>query len=183
MTERVDQLIPLKDIRELLSAHPNFRVVSVRRNPGRNRAAAMMGWMIKNLGLLKFGAEFDRNFTLLSFHVNRHGQRRIVLQLCWHAIEVPAGWSTFIHFVDERGAIQFQGDYSFEGQVPNAFGMLYSRRSIEVPAEVPAGIYRVRLGIWSPSAAAHLPLTRFHGCFRESAEWCRNAVLLKPFKL
>lgn len=176
--ESIDQMIPLRNIHDLLSAHSGFRVIPAREVRSRNRTRSLLGRLIKAIGMLKFGAEFDRKVTLLSFHVEQKERRRIVLDLRWHAAEVPEGLVTFIHFLDDKGEIRFQGDYAFEGQARNAFGILFWRGNIRVPPEVPEGVYRARLGTWLPASSAHLPLTRFRGCRRESVEWCRNAVLV-----
>lgn len=172
-----DDMVALRDIHDLLSAHPRFRVIPVRQRPLRNRTRSSLGRLIKAVGMLKFGAEFDGKVTLLAYRMQREG-RRIVLDLRWHATEVPDGLVTFIHFLDEKGELRFQGDYAFDGQTRNAFGMLFWRREIQVPPDVPEGAYRVRLGTWLPAATRHLPLTRFRGCDQESVGWCRNAVLL-----
>ena len=179
----LDRLAPLLDIQKLLAAHPDFYVVPVEQSIRPNPMAALIGSGIKALRLLKFGAEFNRKLTLLSFDMHHIDQSKIILRLCWHASGVLSDWTAFIHFLDEEGAIRFQGDYSLDAQAPNAFGILYSQRNIEVPAEVPAGTYRVRIGIWSPRADVHMPLTRFRGCLRESTHWCRNAVILESFKM
>ena len=177
-TGPVNDLASLKGIYELLAAHPSFRVPQVERSPSPNRMASRLGRIIKKAYLLRFGAEFNNILTLLSFRVQREGRQRIVLDLVWHATDIPAGWSAFIHFVDQQRELRFQGDYSFEGQAPSAFGFLYLRRNVEVPREIPGGLYGVRLGVWSPAGAVHLPLTRFRGCIRESTAWCRDAVIL-----
>jgi len=173
-----EEMVPLRDIRGLLSAHAGFRVIPVRQHPLRNRRRSAIGRLIKAVRMLRFGAEFDGKVTLLSYQVQRNEGRKIVLDLCWHAARIPDGLVAFIHFLDEKDEIRFQGDYPFDGQTRNAFGMLFWRREIRVPSEVPDGVYRVRLGTWLPKSTRHLPLTRFRGCDRESVEWCRNAVLL-----
>lgn len=179
----LEEMVPLREIHGLLSAHAGFRAIPVRQRPLRNRTRSSLGWLIKAVGLLKFGAEFDGKVTLLSYQVQRKEGRTIVLDLRWHAGKAPDGLVAFIHFLDEKGEIRFQGDYAFDGQTRNAFGMLFWRREIHIPSAVPDGVYRVRLGAWLPASSRHLPLTRFRGCGRESVEWCRNAVLLPTVKV
>jgi len=174
-------LTSLEEIRELLAAHPGFRVIPVKQHTVPNRSAMILGCVFKGIRRLTFGAEFSDKLTLLWYRL-RQDSKGIMLDLFWHTTGIPADWWVFLHFVDEAGETRFQGDYSFAGASPSPFGFLYLRRTIELPGGLPGGIYRLRLGVWTPAENRHIPLTRIRGCARESAEWC-NALNLDSFTI
>jgi hypothetical protein len=173
-----DALASLDEVCSLLQAHPGFRELPVTRVAGRSWTGKAIGRFVKSMRLLHFGAEFARSITLLHFQIHQDQPRVLLLDLRWHVQRMPDDWCVFVHFVDDGGAIRFQGDYPLQGETPDALGFVYSRRLVPVPAEVPPGDYRIRLGVWSPGSASHLQLTRFRGCERDPAAWCRNAVVL-----
>jgi hypothetical protein len=178
-----DPLASLNQVCELLAADPNFRVARVRQTPDPGQKQSFLGWMIKETRLLKFGAVFSRTLTLVSFQLHQQGPRNIVMDLHWHVSKKKSGWAVFIHFLDNQGELRFQGDYSLDGEVPDALGFVYSRQIVAVPREVVGGAYRVRLGVWSPSQSRHLPLGRVRGCRREPPGPYHNAVLLNTFTM
>jgi hypothetical protein len=173
-------LASLEEVFQLLAAHPGFHVARIRQYPGLVRIASWLGLLVKQARLLSFGAEFGNALTLLRFRVEWEGASRVSMEFIWHASKINPDWWVFIHFLDEAGEIRFQVDYNLQGVAPGVSGLLYLRRPIDIPSGVPSGVYRVRLGVWSPKEAAHLPLTRFRGCKREVARWYRNAVILDP---
>ncbi len=178
-----DPLVSLDQVCELLAAHPDFRIIPVSQSANFSRRPSFLGRLIKEIRLRRFGAEFAGTLTLLHFEAHRPEPGKLVLDLAWHTTEIPAGWSVFIHFLDGRGEMRFQGDYPLEGEVPDRLGFVYSRRSVDIPSEVAPGDYRVRLGVWSPNENQHVSLTRFRGCNREPPGWCHNAVLLSTITL
>ena len=173
-----DALASLDEVCSLLHSHPGFRELPVTRVARKSRTGMAIGRFVKSIRLMNFGAEFARSITLLHFQINTDQPRVLALDLRWHIEKMPDDWCVFVHFVDEAGAIRFQGDYPLLGETADPLGLVYSRRLVVVPVEVPPGEYRIRLGVWSPGSAAHLPLTRFCGCERDPADWCRNAVVL-----
>jgi hypothetical protein len=173
-----DARASLDEVCSLLQAHPDFRELPVTRVAKKSRTGKAIGRFIKSMRLLNFGAEFARSITLLHFQIHQDQPRVLAMDLRWHIERIPDDWSVFVHFVDDAGAIRFQGDYPLQGETPDPLGLVYSRRLVAVPAEVPPGEYRIRLGVWSPGSAAHLQLTRFRGCERDPVDWCRNAVVL-----
>jgi hypothetical protein len=175
---RVDPLVSLRQVCELLESDPGFRVTRVRQAPDLTHASSRLGGLIKAIRLQRFGAVFSDTLTLLHFKLQQPGTRHIVMNLHWHLTERPEGWAVFIHFVDGQGNLCFQGDYSLDGETPDALGFVYSRRVVVVPQEVVCGVYQVRLGVWSPAESRHLPLSRVHGCHREPPGPYHNAVLL-----
>jgi hypothetical protein len=173
-----DPLTALKELHELLSAHPRFKVVPVRVSPGAARKTSLLGLVIRRLRFRKFGAEFAGGLTLLRFRSRWETPSSLILELQWHATHISDGFSVFIHFVDASEEIRFQGDYTLEREAQDALGFFYSRRRVEVPKETPGGNYRVRLGVWRPAENRHVELLRFRGCLQEQAAWCHNAVIV-----
>ncbi len=173
----------LKQVRELLSAHAGFMVVPVRVSLGPVRRMARLGLAIKRFRFRKFGAEFDGAFTLFDFRLHHESPRRLVLDLHWHLTQIGDGRSVFIHFVDAADEVRFYGDYPLDGEEPDVLGFLYSRRLVEVPKEAPAGMYRVRLGVWCPAENRLTALGRFRGCLQASGTWYHHAVILDSVEI
>jgi hypothetical protein len=178
-----DALAAWQDVHELLSAHPGFKVVPVRVSSDPVRRTSRIGLLIKHFRFRKFGAEFDGALTLLRFRLRREAPRRLVLELQWHLTNIGVGRSVFIHFVDAADEVRFYGDYPLEGEAPDALGFFYSTRQVEVPKEAPAGIYRVRLGVWRPGENKLEALKLFHGCLQATAEWSHHAVVLDSVEI
>jgi hypothetical protein len=178
-----DPVASLNQVCELLAADPSFRVARVRQAPDLRQRQSYLGWMIKEIRLLNFGAVFSGTLTLLYFQIHQQGPHNIVMDLHWHLAKKRAGWAVFIHFLDCDGKLCFQGDYSLDSEVPDALGFVYSRRIVVVPREIARGVYRVRLGVWSPSESCHLPLGRVHGCRREPPGPYHNAIHLNVFTI
>ncbi len=175
---KTDALASLDEICQLLRTHPDFRELPAARAAGKSPTGLAIGRFIKNVRLLRFGAEFARSVTLWHFQIRQEQPRVLVLDLRWHVAKLLDDWWVFVHFVDSSGEIRFQGDYPLRGVVPDLLGFVYSRRQVAVPAEVPRGSYHVRLGVWSPTAGSHLELTQFRGCQRGSADSWRDAIRL-----
>lgn len=175
---KTDALLSIDEICRLLQAHPKFREVPVVRVVERSPAGLAIGRLLKSARSRSFGVEFAGSLTLWRFLIRREQPRTLSLDLRWQ-VEKPLGdWRVFIHFVDSAGEIRFQGDYPLKGAMPDLFGFVYSRRVVVVPAEVPDGVYGVRLGVWSPGDGARLQLTQFRGCQRDSGEGWRDAVIV-----
>ena len=173
----------LFEMYRLLSIHPAFRAPEGGYEFRTGPKMFWLGRLIKEARLLRFGAEFAGGLTLLACQLQPQGAAALSLALQWYGPEIRREWSVFIHFLDQRGEILFQGDYPLARHRPDVLGFFYDRRAVQIPKEAPGGEYRIRLGVWSPSERIHLPLTRFRGCFRETPGWCHNAVLLDSLKL
>jgi hypothetical protein len=173
-----DALTALNDIQELLSAHPDFKVVPVSLPAGPPRRPSRLGLAIRSWRFRKFGAEFEGGLTLLHFRLHSDKPGALILDLQWHAIENCDGLAVFIHFVDAANQIRFQGDYPLETGAQDALGFFFSRRRVQVPEAAPTGMYRVRVGVWRPADNRHMGLGRFSGCRQESPGWCQNAVIV-----
>lgn len=181
---KTDAFESLDEVCRLLQTHTGFRELPAVRPAGKsNRSGMAFGRFIKNLRLRSFGAEFASSLTLWHFQIHQDSPRMLALDLRWHVEKLLDDWCVFVHFVDDSGEIRFQGDYPLRGVTPDLLGFVYSRRLVAVPAEVPRGSYHVRLGVWSPGAGSHLPLTRFRGCQPGSADCLPDAVTLATVTL
>ena len=180
---KTDAFEALDEICQLLQTHPDFRELPATRVAGKSPAALAIGRWIKNVRLWSFGAEFARSLTLCHFQIRQDQPRVLAMDLRWHVEKLLDDWCVFVHFVDDSGEIRFQGDYPLKGVIPDPLGFVYSHRLVAVPAEVPRGSYRVRLGVWSPGAGSHLQLTRFRGCQRGAADCFPDAVTLATVAL
>jgi hypothetical protein len=177
-----DALTALKDIQELLSAHPDFTVVPVSLPSGRRRPSRL-GLAIRIWRFRKFGAEFEGGLTLLHFRLHSDKPGTLILDLQWHATQNCDGLAVFIHFVDAANQIRFQGDYPLETGAEDALGFFFSRKRVQVPEGAAAGMYRVRVGVWRPVANRQMGLVRFSGCCQESPGWCQNAVIVDSLQV
>lgn len=173
----------LAEVYRLLEAHPGFRVAPVSPLAGASRRKSALGRMIQEIRLQRFGAQFERSLTLLHFSSRVDGPRRLSLDLHWHARVIRSGWAVFIHFVDPGGGLRFQADYALDGEAPDALNFVYSRKAVLVPQDAPQGVYRVRLGVWSPREGKLLKLTRFRGCRREERGIFHDSVILDTLEI
>lgn len=173
----------LREIQEQLSVHPGFQVVPVSMSLNPFHRTSRLGQLIKQFRFRKFGAEFDGTMTLLQFRLQRETPRRLVLDFQWHISQGCAGRSVFIHFLDASDEVRFYGDYALDSEAPDMLGFVYSQRRVEVPKDVPAGTYRVRLGVWRPAENKLLALRHFRGCFQESTGWRNHSVILHSVEI
>jgi len=118
-----------------------------------------------------------RKALTLLWHRFRPAPGAVVVELFWHISAIPEGAWVFLHFVDDRGEICFQGDYPIGRAAPSPFGFLLSQRRIEIPAGTLPGCYNLRVGVWLPVDGRHLPLTRVRGYDRGRHGWVNTAQL------
>ncbi len=170
----------LSDLYRLLAVHPEFRPP---RPLGGGSHLLWLGRLAQEVRLLRFGAKFAGRLTLLGFFFEREHARKYTFYLHWRCPQTQGGWQVFLHFLNARGEICFQGDHPLGVFRPDPLGFLYLRHTVDVPPETPPGIYQIRLGAWIPQEQAHLPLLRYRGCLREAPGWCHNAVLLGCLEL
>jgi len=167
----------LSEMYRTLAVHPGFRVSRLRRHTGGSPALLRLGRLIKQARLLRRGAEFAGQATLLDCRARLDPPGRLILDLQWHCPRTRPQWWVFVHFLDSRGEIRFQGDHRLEEGDPDELGFLELRRIISPPSDA-RGEFRIRLGVWTPDQGIHLSLTRCRGWGREAPGWCHNAVLL-----
>ena len=169
------------ELRRILAVHPRFRTLQI---PGDGRPhMSWLGWIIQEMRFLRFGAQFAGDLTLLGFSFQVERDSRCTFCFQWRCPELRPEWRVFLHFLDPHGEIRFNGDHSFGRSFPGPFGLVYLRRTLTAPPDVPEGPYRIRLGVWVPERQEHLPLLRYRGCEREAPGWCHNAVLVGTIQI
>lgn len=173
----------LDDLIGVLACDPAFRVAHVPRTPLLIPLVACAVSAFKAVRSLRFVVEFAGSLTLLSYRIRTDAPSGILVDLLWHAGQLPPDWWVYIHFLDREGTIRLQGDYALPPGSGTRLKLLPNQRRIEVPADLSGQAYRIRLGVWSPAEGRHLPLTKFRGCIRDTSEGFGSAVILDSFKV
>ena len=128
--------------------------------PSLPRQALWLGSLIKSMRLVVFGAQFGGNLTLLRADVKLSGPRELSFSFRWHSPELCPEWIVFIHFLDENGATQMQGDHRLWQHNQDPWGFVTYNFKVWI-AEIHAGkTYRIRLGVWNPEEKIRLPIVR-----------------------
>jgi hypothetical protein len=176
-TTSVEPETQLGEIQELLTTARGWRFSRPKRTrPGSPGPRGLyIGEWIRRLFFLRFGVAFEQDLALLLFTRTMEGPREVRLRFEWHAPRLNADWRVFVHFLNEKGEIYFQADHPF-GRTRDELGFLYYDLSVHVPAEVPSGVYAIRMGVWWPSQHRHLRVHGFRGARQERPGWCENAV-------
>jgi 4-amino-4-deoxy-L-arabinose transferase-like glycosyltransferase len=84
------------------------------------------------------------------------------MTLYWSAVNFPTGiYSTFVHMVDAGGTGWAQDDGPPKGDVyPTAYwwpgDVLPDRKTLSLPSQLPAGLYRLDTGIYEAATGTHL---------------------------
>ena len=111
------------------------------------------------------GAVFNGRFRLLGLDApeSATGGEALPVTLYWEAIE-PDGrdFSVFVHLVNEAGELVAQADgQPAAGAYPTSIWAAGERvvddRELLLPAELPAGTYLLRVGLYDPEGGARLP--------------------------
>jgi hypothetical protein len=80
----------------------------------------------------------------------------ISVTLTWHALErVPEDWTVFVHLVDDAGEIVAESNGKPQsGQMPlprwTPGDWLEDTHTLSLPADLPPGSYRLRVGLYLP---------------------------------
>jgi tetratricopeptide (TPR) repeat protein len=88
----------------------------------------------------------------------------VALTLSWQALApVPADYSIFIHLRDAANRTVAQQDFQpFDGARPTgrwpAGQKMIETRRLALPADLPAGIYEFRIGMYDPNSMERLPV-------------------------
>jgi hypothetical protein len=85
------------------------------------------------------------------------------LTLYWKALRpVPTNYQVFVHLRDHAGAVVAQSDRLNPGDYPTEWWPLtkYVRdeHRLEIPAELPAGVYDLAVGLWTMGEGVRLPV-------------------------
>jgi hypothetical protein len=174
-----DGRLELAQVCNLLAALQGWRAPHVRCSPplSPRTTGFRIGEWIRRLHFLRFGVAFEDDLFLLKFRCLTDGPRRLRLRLVWQSRFLHPEWCVFVHFLDARGEICFQGDHLLGGRrLLDQLGLLYYEVPIDVREEVAPGSYAIRMGIWWPQQQRHLRVYGFRGVRQEAPGWCENAV-------
>ena len=126
------------------------------------------------------GASFAGKASLLAYEANPAPSDDLLpLTLYWRT-EAPlaADYVVFVHLLDAAGNVVAQGDAPPRaGRYPTHWWepgeVISDQHVIPLPADLPPGNYRIRLGLYRPDTGERLPLAGAEG----------DAVELGPFRL
>src|ERR1051325_6687741 len=163
----------LADIHRLLSAAWHQRSVRLRRptagSPGT--MSLRLGEWIRRLCFFRFGVAFEDDISLLVFKSIWRRPRDLTLRLEWHVKHLNPEWQVFVHFMNEKGEIVFQGDHPFGRRLQDSLGFIYYDWRVLVAADVPTGPYAIRMGVWWARRPRHLEGFGFPGGRPERTGW------------
>jgi glycosyltransferase involved in cell wall biosynthesis len=156
-----------QNVEELLGAYS--RVVrdsqstapkTVAHPPSLPRSAMWLGSLIKSVNLLMFGAQFGGDLTLLRAELRLSSPQELSFTFRWHSVELCPEWVVFIHFLDEDGATQMQGDHKLWEYNQDPWGFVTYTFKIWIAEAHLGKTYRIRLGVWNPEEKIRLPIVR-----------------------
>jgi 4-amino-4-deoxy-L-arabinose transferase-like glycosyltransferase len=118
---------------------------------------------------------FDDQIRLIGYALAPVGDRTWTLALAW-AAERPLeqNYTAFVHLVDKAGEIRGQHDAPPGGGFyPTSFWepgeIVLDTHDLALPADAPAGVYRLWVGLYEPESSERLPTKT--GDFFELQEW------------
>ncbi len=130
-----------------------------------------LGWFrLQSEGLVVLGAERDAYYqvgeaiALIGFDWEPAGPGETAeLTLYWKALRpVPANYQVFAHLRNDAGALVAQSDRLNPGDYPTKRWPLskYVRdeHRLGIPADLPAGVYRLAVGLWTMADGVRLPV-------------------------
>lgn len=129
-----------------------------------------LGALFCQFRLLLYGAQFGNGLALLKCQTHTGASGEVTFDIVWHCRELSADWVVFIHFLDEGGAIQAQGDHQLGYRDPDPWGYVSYRFTVRIPETNWGRMLLVRLGVWSPDAKMRLPTVRARGLEIEERE-------------
>jgi hypothetical protein len=110
-------------------------------------------------------ATFGRSIELLGFDLGRAtlcGGQPLSLTLYWQASQpVEDDYTVFVHVLDAQGRLIAQQDNPpLQGNLPTSLWlpgiMLQDYYQIALPADCPAGIYTIQIGLYQPGVGERL---------------------------
>ena len=129
---------------------------------------------------LRVNANFADQASLLAYEANSMpAGAALALTLYWRAgAPMAADYVVFIHLLDAAGDVVAQGDAAPQAErYPTHWWesgeVISDQHVIPLPADLPPGSYRIRLGLYRPDTGERLPLAGAAG----------DAVELGPFRL
>lgn len=116
----------------------------------------------------RYAQEWERGIELRGWYISSPGAagkadsqavragQAISVTLIWHALErVPEDWTVFLHLVDDAGGIVAESNSKPQnGQMPLPLwtpgDWLRDTHTLALPADLPPGSYRLRVGLYLP---------------------------------
>jgi len=109
-------------------------------------------------------ADFDRQIELLGYDTARQ-PGKLAVTLHWRALQPPAqDYAVFVHLLDAEGRIVAQHDGqpqngAYPTSVWDTGEVIADEHVLDLPADLPAGSYRLRVGWYLPDSGDRLPVT------------------------
>jgi len=125
--------------------------------------------------LTPVGALFGGQIRLIGYTLAPAGERDWTLALVWSAeAAIDEDYTVFVHLLDGEGEIRGQHDGPpGGGDYPTSFwlagDLILDRHELSLPADAPAGIYHLLVGLYRPDTGERLPVDG--GDFVELATW------------
>lgn len=125
-------------------------------------------------------ATLQHGILFLGSSVSRRGDD-VIAELTWQATEaIPGDYTVFVHLFDEAGNKVAQGDAPPRaGYWPTSRWRpgesVSSSHVVELPSELPAGRYRLGIGLYDPTDGERLAAYDAQG-----SEWRDRIILLEP---
>ncbi|MEZ4767835.1 MAG: hypothetical protein R2844_05345 [Caldilineales bacterium] len=113
-------------------------------------------------------ASFDELADLAAFQLEPAAPRpgdTLNLTLFWHPLaETSQSYSVFVHLVDKEGRIVAQHDgVPADGVLPTSIWVrgevILDPHALSLPADLPAGQYELRAGLYDPASGQRLPIS------------------------
>ena len=108
-------------------------------------------------------ANFDSQIDLLGYDTARQ-PGKLAVTLHWRALQPPAqDYAVFVHLLDAEGRIVAQHDGQPQGgayptSVWDTGEVIVDEHVLDLPADLPAGDYRLRMGWYLPGSGDRLPV-------------------------
>jgi hypothetical protein len=130
-----------------------------------------LGWFrLQSEGLVVLGAERDvyyqvgEEIALIGFDWESAGPGETAeLTLYWRALRpVPTNYQVFAHLRNDAGAVVAQSDRLNPGDYPTerwpVSKYVRDKHRLQIPADLPAGVYRLAVGLWTMADGVRLPV-------------------------
>lgn len=144
----------------LVRGSPSTAPKIIEHPPSLPRPALWLGSVMKSISLIAFGAQFGRELTLLRAKIKLTGPQEISFHFRWHSPELRPEWMVFVHFLDENGVIQIQGDHTLWHYNQDPWGFVAYTCKIWIADAHLGKSYRIRFGVWNPEEKIRLPIVR-----------------------
>jgi Protein O-mannosyl-transferase TMEM260-like len=110
-----------------------------------------------------FTATFAGEIDLLGYDVGRQ-EEKLTVTLHWRCLQPPAAdYTVFVHLLDASGEAVAQHDSQPQGgayptSICDTGEVVVDQHALSLPADFPAGNYRLRVGLYRPETGERLPV-------------------------